>query len=74
MKEIKVFSGEIKNVFGGEINQEEAINENILKRKAHEIQKNYQMKEDMFSMLFVEALRPEYRYYCDLISGNQPQK
>jgi hypothetical protein len=29
MKEIKVF--------GGEDNQEEAINENILKRKAHEI-------------------------------------
>ena len=32
------------------------------------------MKEDMFSMLFVEALRPEYRYYCDLVQGNQPQK
>ena len=31
------------------------------------------MREDMFSMLFVSAVRPEYRLYCDSKhkNGNQ---
>ena len=46
-------------------NKDEIINEQFLKLSSHQISKNYKMREDMFSMLFVSAVRPEYKLYCD---------
>ena len=47
-------------------NKEEEINEEILKLDAHAITRSYYLKEDMYSMLFVASVRPEYILYCEM--------
>ena len=49
--------------------KEEEINEEILKLEAHEISRNYFLREDMFSMLFLASVRPEYMLYCETKLG-----
>ena len=53
--------------------KEEKINEEILKQGAHVISKNFSLREDMFSMLFVTSLRPEYKLYCEMLDSGLSQ-
>ena len=46
--------------------KEEYINEHVLKQSAYQINKSHPLREHMFSMLFVTALRPEYMLYCSM--------
>ena len=46
--------------------KEEYVNEHVLKQSANQITKIHPLREDMFSMLFVTALRPEYMLYCSM--------
>ena len=43
------------------------INEQVFKRSAYPISRTLQLEENMFSLVYISTLRPEYKLYCDLV-------
>ena len=47
---------------------QEEENEKVWKLPSYKIRKKMTLREDMYSLLFVSLVKPQYKKYCDLVA------